>query len=116
MSKFVEYLKLVPSGIKNLPQIIEGLSNQIKMELGAISEQNLDIILKRRLICSTCPFLSTNATQAGIYATDRQDVHCVMCGCPITTKTASLESNCGIETYNNENPSTPMPLKWEKTD
>lgn len=114
MSKLTEYLKLIPKGIKNIPQIIEGLSNQIKMEIGTIPKEDEDEIIRRRLICSQCPFLSVNALEAKLYTTDRTDAHCTHCGCPIATRTASLEANCGIEDYNLNNPKTPIPLKWEK--
>lgn len=112
MSKLTEYIKLLPKGIKNLPKIIEGLRNQAKIELGTLPEDELEVIIGRRLICSTCPFNSVNATKAGVYASSRDDVHCTMCGCPIDVKTASLLANCGIEDYNLKNKNNPLPLKW----
>lgn len=116
MSFITEYLKLIPKGIKNFDKVFEGFKNQVKIELGTIPEEDLTVITARRIICSTCPFLSTNATKLGIYKTDRTDEHCIHCGCPIKTRTASLESNCGIETYNELNPEVPpLQLKWTKT-
>jgi hypothetical protein len=56
-------------------------------------------IVRRRLICSTCPLNSSNAVANG-YKTDRFDEHCTMCGCTITRKTSSLSSNCGIDCCN----------------
>lgn len=114
MSKLSEYLKLIPRGIKNLDKLIEGVTNQVKIELGTIPEEDLEVIVGRRLICNTCPFLSTNALKLGIYSTDRTDEHCIHCGCPKNTRTASLESNCGIEEYNKNNPNDPLELKWKK--
>ena len=114
MGKLAEYIKLLPEGIKNLSKVIEGIKNQVKMELGTISEEDLEIITGRRLICSTCPFNSKNAVAKGFYRTDREDEHCIHCGCPLDTRTVSLESNCGIEKYNELNPKTPLALKWKK--
>lgn len=51
--------------------------------------------------------------QKSKYETDRDDKHCIWCGCPITTKTASLDTNCAIEVYNLEN-GTNIPLKWKE--
>lgn len=115
MSKLTEYLKLIPSGVKNLPQIVEALTNQVKIELGTIPQEDLETIVGRRAICKTCPFMSKNAVHMGIYTTSREDEHCIHCGCPISTRTASLDTNCGIEEYNQENPETPLTLKWHKT-
>lgn len=112
MSKLSEYIKLVPKGVKNLPKIIEGLTNQAKIELGTINNDDFEIILGRRIICATCPHMSSNAEKLGIYQTDREDEHCIQCGCPILTKTASLLSNCGLEEYNKQNPQNPLTLKW----
>lgn len=113
MSKLGEYIKLLPKGIHNLPKIIEAVTNLAKMELGTLPQEDLEVIVGRRLICTTCPFMSKNAEKAGVYKTDRPDEHCSLCSCPISTKTASLESNCGIEEYNNNNPDNPMELKWK---
>lgn len=56
-------------------------------------------IARRRFICASCPFNSSNAVSTG-YKTDRFDEHCIMCGCTITRKTASLEANCGLDCCN----------------
>lgn len=112
MSKIKEYLALIPKGIHNIPQIVEALTNQVKIELGTIPQEDLEIIVGRRLICKTCPFMSKNAVKLGVYSTDRDDEHCIHCGCPIVTRTASLDTSCGIEEYNEENPDNPLKLKW----
>lgn len=114
MSKLSEYLALVPEGLKNIDGVLNGLKNNLKLELGNIPIEHEEEILRRRLICSTCPFMSKNAVAAGTYVTARTDEHCIMCGCPIKTKTSSLYANCGIETYNIKNPDNQIPLKWEK--
>lgn len=82
--------------------------------------------MRRRLICSTCPFNSTNAVKDG-YISHRTDEHCIMCGCPIARKTASMDSDCGISCCNsdstcsckkpdlkeyNKKHNITMPVKW----
>lgn len=114
MSALVEYLKLIPKGLPHIDKLLEGVINEVKMELGTIPQEELDIIVGRRLICKTCPFMSANAVKLGIYETDRTDEHCKHCGCPTSTRTASLESNCGIEEYNKLNKDNPLLLKWTK--
>jgi hypothetical protein len=114
MSKLTEYLKLIPAGIDNLPAVVEGIRNNVKLENGTLTQDEEDEIIRRRLICSTCPFMSLNAVAAGTYKTNRTDAHCTMCGCPIKTKTASLASDCGIATYNARNLDNQLQLKWEK--
>jgi hypothetical protein len=52
------------------------------------------------LICSTCPFSSSNAVSDGYNPNGRFDEHCIMCGCTITRKTSSLSANCGIDCCN----------------
>lgn len=121
MSKLSEYLALIPRGIKNVPQILEAVSNQTKMEFGMLSNDKQDIIIGRRMICATCPYMSKNAVkgfvidnrQRQLYKTDREDEHCIWCGCKTSTKTSSLQSNCGIELYNEEY-GADVPLKWNK--
>lgn len=120
MSRLSEYLALVPRGIKNLPQILEAVTNQVKMEMGSLPKEKQDIIVGRRLICATCPYMSRNAVKGyeidgktDVYKTDRDDDHCIWCGCPIASRTASLEMNCGIQNYNHENQKD-IPLKWKE--
>lgn len=113
MSKLAEYLKLIPSGVKNLDKLVGGIKNQVRMELGIIPQDDFDTIVGRRAICATCPFMSKNAVKLGIYETDRNDDHCIHCGCPVNTRTASLEANCGIESYNEKNSGNELTLKWK---
>lgn len=89
--------------------------NNVKLEYGSLTEEEQKEIIKRRLICESCPFMSSNAVAnpALNYKTDRFDEHCIHCKCNIKLKTADLESNCGIEAYNYDHPDTPMKLKWE---
>src|SRR6185437_16497077 len=108
MSKWVEYLKLLPKGFTNGEKIIEGWSNEIKLQFGTLEEDEREEILRRRVICNACPFNSINAQSSpeykelyGVnYKTNREDLHCAHCSCPISSKTASLTSDCGITSYN----------------
>lgn len=119
MSKLGEYLALIPRGIKNIPQILEAVTNQARMEFGTMPKETQDIIIGRRMICSTCPYMSSNAVNGyeiqgkkDKYVTDRNDEHCIWCGCPILTRTASLDSKCGIDNYNMEFGKDET-LKWD---
>ena len=122
MSKFIEYLKLVPKGLSNPKQILEGWINDYNFD--NLEDKEVKEILKRRAICEQCPFNSINAKISkehkelfGFnYTTDRDDLHCSICSCPIKQKTASLSSNCGLENYNNLNENNKQPLLWEKFD
>lgn len=115
MSKLIEFLKLIPVGITNIDLIVEGVINDVKLTHGTLPEEEQTEIMRRRLICAGCPFMSENAkvNPAVNYKSDRKDEHCTHCGCPIKTKTASLKANCGIENHNARNPDTQIPLKWE---
>lgn len=113
MSKLLEYIKLLPKALPNIGQIIESYTNQVKMELGTIPEEDLEVIVGRRLICSECPYMSENARKMGVYAGHQNFPHCTFCGCPISTRTASLDAGCGIEEFNIKNLNNQIPLKWE---
>ena len=85
-----------------MKKIINGVSNSLKFFF--LSKDKKNEIKRRRLICSKCEFNSKNVD----IKTYRLDVHCILCSCNIKLKTASLISNCGMETFNTKN----MPLKW----
>lgn len=84
------------------------------LETDLVSEEDREVIIGRRLICSQCPYNSVNAVKLGIYKTERTDPHCIHCGCNIKYKTAALTEDCGISVYNEEHQDNPMPLKWNK--
>lgn len=117
---FQEYLRLVTLGLKNPKLVISGWLNYIKENVGNLPEEDVKIILDRRIICSTCPFNSLNAKDSPEYkqlfgehyTTNRSDEHCSVCTCPLAAKTASLDSNCGLEDYNEEHPDNLQILKW----
>ena len=122
MSKFKEYLKLLPKGIGNFENIIEGWYNEIKLQNENLPEDEINEILRRRVICNQCPLNSVNAQSSKeykdlygkSYTTDRPDLHCSCCGCPIVAKTASLSSDCGLMDYNKEHKDKEQILKWRK--
>lgn len=97
--------------IKNRKKILEGIKNNIKLEYGELPEKDIELIVKRRLICMECPFNSKNAEKDGWYASNRPDEHCTMCLCNISLKTACLSCECGIAEYNEKNNSN-MEIKW----
>lgn len=122
MSKFTEYLALLPKGLKSAKKIIEGVSNDVKLENGSLSKDKQDEIIRRRLICSMCPLNSINAQSSKEYKelfgknyeTKREDLHCSVCSCNIKLKTSSLDSDCGLTDYNEQHPENLQELKWKK--
>lgn len=110
MNKMLEYLSLVPKGLKNPSQVAEGVYNSVRMEYGSLPKDQKEEIIRRRLLCASCPFMSANREG---YNTSRKDQHCTLCSCPIKTKTASLDSSCGAKTYNERHPEDPQPVLWE---
>jgi hypothetical protein len=127
MNKYLEYLSLVPKGIPNITSIIDGVMNSVELEHNTLPEQFKKEIIRRRVICETCPFNNINAKTSEEYfkltgkhySSNRKKSHCSICGCPLSIRTASLNSNCGIEEWNNNNDNK-IPLKWtaynEKTN
>jgi len=119
MSKLTEYLNLIPKGLKNPIKILDGIYNDIKLENNLLQEDEVNEILRRRLICQSCPFFSLNATSSTEYydifkehyKTDRDDNHCSVCGCNEKLKTSSLDSNCGLDT---DEKTKHLELKWNK--
>jgi len=114
MGILIEYLKALKKGLENPEKVLEGWINDAKLQRGTLSDDETEEIIRRRVICNECPFMSKNAVEAGNYHTSREDEHCIHCSCPIKKKTASLESNCGIEEFNKRNSKNQLPLKWEK--
>jgi hypothetical protein len=109
-----EYLNLIPVAVKNADKIWNGIINEVKIQFNALPEDEQLEIAKRRTLCAVCPFNSSNAVSnpALNYKTDRFDEHCIHCQCNLAAKTASLISNCGIETYNEQHPKDKMELRW----
>ncbi len=91
-------MKIEPS------KIIEGFKNDLfpSKEM----RKMIDDVSKERLsICTDCPF---NTTPGKIKSWSR----CGACGCFLKQKTKCLSCNCGIEAYNEDHPTAPLPLKW----
>lgn len=111
MSKITEYINMLVQGSKNPKAVVEGVVNATKLEYGLLPEDQQEEIIRRRLLCASCPMMSKNREG---YKTSRKDEHCTLCSCPIMTKTASLESSCGAVTYNERHPEDAKPILWEK--
>ena len=120
MSKLKEYLNLIPKALGNPKQVMEGWLNVVKMEVGNLPEGEVEEILRRRLICGACPFMSENALNEDTYTTimgqpytsKRKEHHCTLCACPIKSKTASLNATCGAQYWNETNPLKLLEVKW----
>lgn len=117
MSKLTEYLTLIPQGLKNADKIVEGVVNQVKMECNMLDLNEQEEVIRRRLICESCPFNSINAKTSQEYLeafgknyySEREELHCSVCSCVIKTKTASMDSECGIHS---KKQTKHIPLKW----
>lgn len=113
MSALIEYLKLIPKAMHNPEEVISGWKNVVKEELGILPDDILEEVVKRRLICGACPFMSANAMEKGIYKTDRKENHCILCSCPIKGKTAAMDAACGAKFYNSTHPDQEqLEVKW----
>lgn len=121
MSKLTEYLSLLPKGLPNADKVLESLWNNIQLSFDTLPEDEKEEILRRRLICQSCPLNNINAKTSEEYKAlygknytkKRQDLHCSICSCPIDSKTASLNSDCGLENYNAKHPYNKQELKWK---
>src|SRR5687767_1244723 len=100
MSKFSEYLSLMPSIWQNKEKILEGVINVVKELHGDLPEDVQKEIVRRRILCESCPFFSLNTINDdteyqrlyGKKFTDkRTDAYCVVCGCKERVKTASMD-------------------------
>lgn len=117
----MEYVKLLPTIIKNRDKIIEGWINDAKLERKELSEEETEVILTRRSICSQCPLNSFNLKNDDSeyqklyeepFKTERTEEFCGCCNCTLSKKTASFASQCGLESYNLEHPENKQELKW----
>lgn len=123
MSKLKEYLELVKKGTPNIDKIANSVLNQVKSKLGHLPLDQQEEITKRKLICRDCPFYSLNLMQDDSeykklygkpFTQERLGRYCGICGCPENTRTHSLDSNCGLEEYNEEHPDNKQELKWKE--
>lgn len=124
MSKLSEYLALIPKGLPQSIQVMRAISNEIKLKNDQLPENEKNEIIRRRYICSMCPFNSVNAQNSEEYktltgknyTTSRTDLHCSFCGCPINTRTSGLKSNCGAEVWNKDNSNKQIELRWKAVE
>jgi len=115
MSKLIEYISLLPKALSHPKEVVEGWVNAAKLELGTLPEDQVEEVVRRRLICDQCPFMSKNAEKIGGYKSSREEKHCTLCSCPIISKTASLDSICGAKYYNDTHPDKePLEVRWDK--
>lgn len=120
MSVIKEYLGLIPKGLPNSIDIIKGIINNIELNYNILPENIRSEIIRRRIICETCPFNSYNAKNSveyksitgKHYKSRRKDLHCSFCGCPIDIRTSSMSVSCGIEDWNDTN-NFKLDLKWK---
>jgi hypothetical protein len=124
MNPYKEYMALSLKGLKNLNKVLEGVATKTANQFKLLSDEKQNIIAERMDICIACPYNSANAITSPEYVqltgkhyeTSRDELHCSFCGCVCTYKTASLSSNCGIETWNAEHPLHKIELKWKSTE
>ena len=127
MNPYKEYMALSLKGLKNLNKVLEGVATKTANQFKLLSNEKQNVIAERMDICIKCPYNSTNAVTSPEYlqltgehySTTRTELHCSFCGCICTYKTASLSSDCGIETWNNSNPNNPekhLELLWKRTE
>lgn len=122
MSRLKEYLTLLPKGLKNPGKVLEGIYNEVLLENNMLPIEEQNEIIRRRVICESCPFMNQNAKTSEEYfnmtgehyTSKRRDKHCSSCGCPLSTKTASLTSDCGLTVLNSKFPEKAQELKWLK--
>jgi len=102
INSLVHYASQLPKALSHPKPIIEGLINEIKMEEGILKDEEVEEIVKRRLICNDCEELKSNSSTKW----------CGLCGCNIKLKTACLGCQCGAFDYNKKHPLSPKPIKW----
>lgn len=130
LNKLKAFTELLGKGIANGDKIVKGIINNVQFNNGSLPEDEQEEIVKRRVICMTCPYNSTNAKTSEQYKalhngqtykeeTGRGDLHCSLCACNIHWKTAVMDEKCGLTYYNDTHPENIQELKWKekiKTD
>lgn len=120
MGKLQDIINTVSNGLKHPESVLEGWVNDIKMENGSLTENEINLILKRRIICEECPLNSIKAKTSkeyfdlygSHYESSLDFLHCSICSCPIKKKTACISCHCGLTEYNDKNPDNFQNLKW----
>lgn len=123
MSKISEFLSLLPSAWKNREAVIEGVINAVKLKYNALPEDEQEEIIRRRIICESCPFFSLNVKKDDSeyqklynkpFEKKTDGRYCGICGCSEDVRTSSLSADCGLSVYNEEHPENIQELKWKK--
>lgn len=122
MSKLTEYINLAIKGLPYSMEILQSVVNNVQLKYGKLPEEEKVEIIRRRIICTTCPFMSKNTNTSSEYKSltgsnyesKRNTPHCSFCGCGIEMRTGVLSKECGIETWNENNPTKTIELKWLK--
>lgn len=110
------------AGVKHLDKVLESRWNKQKQEMGILDPAVEKEAERRYAICLSCPYMSENAKSSTeykalygqSYTTTRSadDLHCGICLCPLEYKTMSMESMCGLQEWNNRNPTQYIQPKW----
>ena len=124
MNPYKEYMALSLKGLKNLNKVLEGVATKTANQFKLLNNEKQNIIAERMDIYLKCPYNSTNAVSSPEYlqltgehySTTRSELHCSFCGCICTFKTASLSSDCGIESWNASKPDKQIELLWHKVE
>lgn len=123
MSKFSKFLRLIPSAWQNKEAVLEGAINAVKLKYDMLPEDEQEEIIRRRIICESCPFFSLNAAKDDTeykklfnkpFEKEEDGKYCGICGCSEDVRTSSLSSECGLKVYNEANPDNIQELKWGK--
>ena len=67
MSILKEYIKMVSKGLKDFDKVAEGWINVYKEHNDLLTDEELKVIIERRLICESCPLNSKNAKTSQEY-------------------------------------------------
>jgi len=100
------------------------MTTKVANDFKLLSNDKQNIIADRMDICINCPYNSRNARKSpefkelygASYGSERPEFHCSLCGCVLEFKTASLSSNCGIESWNATHPNRKLELKWRAVE
>lgn len=96
MGALNEYIRMGIKGAKNLPNVVQGNWNLLKDNLGLLPEDQKQEAERRFLICQSCPFNSVNSAKSGFYHTERSELHCSVCKCPVEAKVMAMNDKCGL--------------------
>jgi hypothetical protein len=92
----------------------KALVDNLRMEFGGFSEEQLNLVADRREICLDCPYFSGNAMRddseykevvgSAFIFNPMLGEYCGLCGCNYKRKTATLDQRCGVVKFYEENP------------